>query len=297
MLSYLSNAEVAAMLEEIAKLLEARGDTSYRVSAYRNAALTARRHGHSLAGIYEREGAAGLEQLPGIGDSLARTTGEIFRRGRSRLLDRLRREQQDRDPLTTLPSIGPRLAERIRSQLGVGSLEDLQRAATDGRLGRVEGLGRKRVQAIRDALARRLPGRPFVDRSPAQSQRPEISILLEIDRQYRAQAVAGKLPTVAPKQFNPTSARWLPVMHAVRDGHRYVAHFANTARSHELSRQHDWVVIRCQDKPAFGVWTVVTARGGPLRGRRVVRGRERDCAAHYATTSRTIQLQLPSTDE
>ena len=129
MLNYLANAEVAAGLEEIGQLLEAAGDSEYRVAAYRNAALGVRRQKGSLAGIYEREGAAGLRKVPGVGDSLSRTIGQMFRRGSSRLLERLRREHAQRDPLTTLPSIGPRLAQRIRAALQVDSLEDLQRAA------------------------------------------------------------------------------------------------------------------------------------------------------------------------
>lgn len=294
MVNYLANPEIACLLDEIARLREQRGDTPYRVSAYRNAALRVRRHTASLAGIFERAGLAGLRELPGIGDSLARTIGEMIRRGRSRQLDRLRREQEELDPLTTLPSIGPRLAARIREALGIGSLEELQRAAADGRLRRVPGLGRKRVQAIDDHLARRLPS---VSRAPRPAETlpgPAVSLLLDLDQLYRRQASAERLPRVAPKRFNPTAARWLPILRCERDGQRFVVHFANTARSHEWSRTHDWVVIRREDKPAFGWWTVMTARGGPLRGRRVVRGRERECVEHYARDP-LVQLELPTT--
>jgi DNA polymerase (family 10) len=296
MLSYLSNAEVASMLEEIARLLDERGESPYRVSAYRNAALTARRQTDSLAGIYERDGAVGLERLEGIGDSLSGTIGEMFRRGRSRRLDRLRREQTQRDPMTTLPSIGPRLAQRIRGELGIDSLEELQRAATDGRLRRVPGLGRKRVQAIHDHLARRFPLASRPQPRASHVGRPSVSLLLELDREYRARAASGRLPRVAPKRFNPAAVRWLPILRAARDGGRFVVHFANTARSHELAREHDWVVIRRLDKPAYDAWTVVTARSGPLRGRRVVRGRERECVEHYRR-AQLVQLYLPSTPD
>lgn len=45
---------------------------------------------------------------------------------------------------------------------------------------------------------------------------------------------------------------------------------------------HDWAVIYRDDHDGHGQWTVITARFGPLRGRRIIRGREEECAEHYA---------------
>jgi hypothetical protein len=51
----------------------------------------------------------------------------------------------------------------------------------------------------------------------------------------------------------------------------------------------DWVVLYCEDPShAERQYTVVTAQRGPLAGRRVVRGRESDCAAWYAARRSTI---------
>ena len=90
------------------------------------------------------------------------------------------------------------------------------------------------------------------------------------------------LPRIAPRRFNPTREAWLPVLHTERAGRHYTALYSNTARAHELGTTHDWVVIYLDDHDHHGRWTVITSAFGALRGRRIVRGREHECAAHYA---------------
>jgi putative hydrolase len=59
--------------------------------------------------------------------------------------------------------------------------------------------------------------------------------------------------------------------------------FSNTARAHDLGRIRDWVVIYYHaDNQPEGQCTLVTETRGPIEGRRVVRGREAECRAHYA---------------
>ena len=102
-----------------------------------------------------------------------------------------------------------------------------------------------------------------------------------VDREYRESAAAERLPLIAPRRFNPEGRRWLPILHTTRNSRHYTALFSNTARAHELGRTNDWVVIYCDRGGSDGQWTVVTSRTGVLRGRRVVRGRERECERYY----------------
>lgn len=66
-----------------------------------------------------------------------------------------------------------------------------------------------------------------------------------------------------------------------RGGHDYTALFSNTPRAHELGRTRDWVVLFVHGPGGERRYTVITARLGILRGRRVVRGREAECLEHY----------------
>jgi hypothetical protein len=61
----------------------------------------------------------------------------------------------------------------------------------------------------------------------------------------------------------------------------YTALFSNTFTAHRLGRTHDWVVMYYDGGREEHQCTVVTARQGPLAGRRVVRGREAECLEHY----------------
>ena len=187
--------------------------------------------------------------------------------------------------------IGPLLAARIRNKLGINSLEEVYAAAYDGRLQRIAGVGRMRVQAIRESLAVRLDRQSPTWRQIVPSDEPPVETLLEIDRLYRERAAQGRLLTVAPHKFNPTGAAWLPILRITRHGHRYCAAFANTARSHQLGNDRDWVVIYRETKADFGIWTVLTSRYGELRGKRIVRGREAECQAYY-DDGRPVQLSM-----
>ncbi len=218
MATSVSNKTVAVLLTEIARLLEVEGANPFRVSAYRRAATMIGRLRRPLADVFADQGVAGLERLPGVGDSLAHKIAAILRHGFSPSLERLRQRHKRLDLFTTLPTVGPRLAKRIRAALGIDSLEELLVAAGDGRLGRLPGIGRKRALAIRESLAARLD-RPVPVFPPTKSaNQPPVADLLALDREYRNQAARGGLLTTAPRAFNPTGAAWLPIFRAKRGG-------------------------------------------------------------------------------
>jgi len=279
-----TNKELGESLREIARLLEAQGANPFRVQAYRGAAETLAGLDTEAHVILDREGVEGLMRLPGIGESLARSLAKLIEDGRLPLLDRLRGDATAERLFSTVPGIGPELAERIHEELGIETLADLEAAAQDGRLGRIRGFGPKRLQAVRESLAgrfRRPPpaSRRSVHRAPGDA--PPVAEILDVDSEYREAATANRLPRIAPRRFNPTREAWLPVLHTARGERHYTALYSNTARAHELGAIRDWVVVYRDDAGGDGQWTVVTARFGRLRGRRIVRGRERECEGHY----------------
>ncbi len=297
-----SNHEVANRLEEVADLLEAQGANVFRVRAYRRAAETVRHLSRPVADILAEKGLAGLTQLEGIGPSLARAIEQLVFTGRLALLDRLRGEASGEAVLATVPGIGREMAARIHEQLGIDNLTDLEIAAYDGRLATVPGMGRKRIRAVRESLAGRFRRRPRVPevtrkkrRSSSTEAEPPVAELLSVDAEYRRKAQAGRLPRIAPRRFNPTGAAWLPVLHTTRGSHHYTALYSNTARAHEVGATNDWVVIYRDDDDSQGQWTVVTARYGPLKGKRVVRGREAECRDYYAQQQRSAATDVSTT--
>lgn len=271
------NRQVAARLDEVADVLERQGANPFRVTAYRRGAGVVRGLDRSVAAIVREGGLEQLEALPAIGPGLARAIRELVLTGRLPMLERLRGEADPVKLLATVPGVGRRTADRVHSELGLETLEELETAAHDGRLATITGLGPKRLAGIRDSLAQRLAR--VRGASPATNDpEPAVGELLDVDAEYRQEAAAGTLPRITPRRFNPGREAWLPILHAQRGPRHYTALFSNTARAHQLGTTHDWVVLYVDGAGGERRYTVLTARRGPLAGRRVVAGRERECA-------------------
>ena len=281
----LSNDLIASRLIEVAQLLAEQGANPFRVAAYHKAAQTLHDLRQPVVEILEAEGPAGLVRLPNIGRSIANAIAQFQRSGKIPLLQRLRGEHAPERIFTTVAEIGPKLATRIHEELGLNSLAELEAAAWDGRLARLQGMGAKRVQSIREALAGRFA--QAVKRSKHEGlfeadEQPPVAELLEVDRNYRHLVEQDRLQKIAPRRFNPERAAWLPIMHSQRGERHYTAMFSNSARAHEFGKTHDWVVIYRDDAAYHGQWTLITSSFGELQGKRIVRGREPECTEYYA---------------
>jgi hypothetical protein len=276
-----NNQEIAGKLREMGDLLEQQGANPFRVGAYRRAAHTAATCDRELSEIWRHEGIDGLEALPEIGSSISLAIDEMLRRGSWMQLERLRGSLNPEQIFRSIPGIGASMAARIHEELHVDTLEGLEIAAHDGRLETVPGIGPRRAAMIAAALAQMLQRRPL--RYRERGEEPTVAMLLEVDREYRAKARAGRLRKIAPRRFNPSGEAWLPIYHTERGDWHFTALFSNTARAHELGKTDDWVVIYFHtDSGPEGQRTVVTETRGPLDGQRVVRGREGECSDHYA---------------
>jgi hypothetical protein len=290
----MDNRTIAQKLLNYAGYLEGREANLYRVRAYRRAADTLLTLDRPLADIVTTEGRRGLEALPGIGRHLSYTLDGLITTGEFRTMDGNDGHVDPESLLTSLPGVGPHLARRIHDRLGISTLQELERAAHEGRLHEL-GIGAKRLRGLIDALSGRL-GR-FRLREPLIGE-PSIADLLVIDQAYRDQAEQCQLPTLAPRRFNPSREPWLPLLKTTRHGWRFRALYSNTALAHRLNKTHDWVVVYFDDGQASGQRTIVTETRGDLRGRRVARGRERESRLHYqkerdGATHPTGQPALP----
>lgn len=277
------NQEIAQKLREVALLLEEQGANRFRVRAYRAAAETIERLTVPAAEIAQQRGTDGLQSLPGIGVSLARSIHTLVVTGRLPMLDRLRGSLDPISLLASIPGIGPALAHRLHDDLHIETLEQLEIAAHDGRLADIEGIGPKKLQGIIDSLTARLGRvwRPIQTGSPHSTGEPPVDELLDVDREYRAASQAGTLQRIAPHRFNPQKEAWLPILHTQRSARHYTALFSNSALAHRLKKTQDWVILYYDDDHGERQCTVITSHQPPFIGKRIVRGREEDRAGYY----------------
>lgn len=148
------NADIAAIFEEIADLLEIEGDNPFRIRAYRNAARTLRDLSHEITSMI----AHGEEPtaLPGIGNNLAAKIHEIVDTGTTPLLGKLRKRVPPAlTELLHLPGLGPKRVSTLYHELDIHTMEQLHRAALDGRIRTLPGFGAKTEQRIVDAIRAR----------------------------------------------------------------------------------------------------------------------------------------------
>ena len=145
------NGEIAEAFEELASLYELDGAVVYRVLAYRNAAKAIREAGVSVAEL-SRQGRA--EELAGVGKTLAEKIEALLRTGSIPAAEKLKqRIPSGLIEVTRIPGLGPKRARALHEALGVCSLDDLRRAAEQGRLEDVPGFGPKAQENVLLALA------------------------------------------------------------------------------------------------------------------------------------------------
>ena len=144
-----TNDELAAVLVQMADLLARLGEPNpYRVQAYLHGAEAVRAAEEPLALLYARGGRKALLALPAIGDNLAAHLADYLERGRVGLADRLMAAAHPEALLASVPGVSPALAARLVAA-GIGTLAELERAAYDGRLAALDGIGPRRLEAIR----------------------------------------------------------------------------------------------------------------------------------------------------
>jgi len=148
----LDNSAIARILREIADLLEIKDENPFKIRAYRNGADIVSNHPHDLAALDE----TGLREIPGIGKDLAGKIREISQTGDAEF----HRELVAEFPptildLLNLQGVGPKTVATLYRELGVRTLEDLERAAADGRIRALRGMGAKKEALILKALEER----------------------------------------------------------------------------------------------------------------------------------------------
>jgi DNA polymerase (family 10) len=134
------NAEVAAMFDQAAELLEIEGENQFRVRAYRRAARVIEGLPQSVKTLLAT--GRDLSELPGIGKDLAGKIAEIVATGHFKLLEQLKKKLPgDLGEIAALPGLGPKRVKLLHDKLKVSTFNDLRRVVKAGRLHEIRGFG------------------------------------------------------------------------------------------------------------------------------------------------------------
>ena len=278
------NGRIADSLRLAARMLAVQGAHAARGAAYCRAADAIMALDSDLMDATDADGHATLVAMPCIGHSLAGPVVELLATGRWGFLERLRGASDPEALFCAVTGIGPSLAHKLQETLHLESLEALEAAARDGRLQRMAGFGPRRAAMILAALAAMPTSMRPPNPNPADE--PEITLLLDVDAEYREQAADGELFTIPPRHFDRDVATWLPVLHTKRGPWHLTALWSNTPRAYRHGHCDDRVAVyfHCVDRPE-GRRTIVGA------ARRVVRGREAECESLDPSTPASWPLR------
>jgi DNA polymerase (family X) len=147
-----TNAEIAAALEELGILYELDGAVKYRVLAYSTAAKAIRESPVSVAELAAQGRAT---EVPGVGKTLAEKIDALLATGEIPAAVKLKAKfPPTLIEVTRVPGVGPKTARRLFEELEISSMEDLKVAAEGERIRDVKGLGPKAEENILAALER-----------------------------------------------------------------------------------------------------------------------------------------------
>ena len=149
----MDNNVIAQRFHRFAALMELRGDDPFRWRSYRNAAEAIEVWPTPLKDIADKEGVAGLQEIPGVGKAIAGKVIELLTRGSFDAWDRLTAETPESVlDLMEIPGIGPKTAALLHNQFKVSTLSEFKDFVAGGGLDMVDGIGPKTAEKIKESL-------------------------------------------------------------------------------------------------------------------------------------------------
>lgn len=146
-----SVTDVGEILEQIAQLLELKGENPFKIRAYTNAARALESLSEPLATIVAEER---LGEIEGIGKAITEKVTELVTTGKLEYYEELKRSfPEEIFELFELQGLGAKKIKALHDQLGVSSLADLEKVCADGKVAELAGFGAKTQSNIVKAIA------------------------------------------------------------------------------------------------------------------------------------------------
>jgi len=150
----MNNETIARRFYRLAALMEVRDDDPFRWRSYRNAAEAIEVWPTPLKEIAEKDGVAGLQEIPGVGKAIAGKVIDLLTKGTFDAWERLTAETPETVlDLLEIPGIGPKTAALLHRQFKVSSVDDLKTFVASGGLDMVDGIGPKTAERIKQTLS------------------------------------------------------------------------------------------------------------------------------------------------
>lgn len=148
----IANNEIARVFDEIADVLEIKGDNPFRIRSYRNAARVIEGLSENLSDLVA-EGRQDLREIPGIGEGIAKKVTELVTTGECQEHQKLLSEiPGSLLELLRIPGVGPKKINLFYQKLNIQTMDDLERAVREHKIRAMRGLGEKTEEKIRKGI-------------------------------------------------------------------------------------------------------------------------------------------------
>jgi DNA polymerase (family 10) len=143
----MKNSSIARVFQDMADLLELKGENIFKIRAYRRAAQVIERLPQEMEVM--REQGEDFQRIPGIGEAIAKKSMELITTGKMEAYETLRAEFPEGIlELMEIPGIGPKTAYRLATELMITSVEKLEQAITEGKVADLFRMGDRTAQNL-----------------------------------------------------------------------------------------------------------------------------------------------------
>lgn len=210
----MKNKEVSELLNEIADVLEIKGENVFVIRAYRRAALSIGSLTEDIDDINKKDN---LQEIPGIGKGISIKIKEFLDTGKLKFLEKLKKETPVKiDELSKVEGLGPKTILKLYKKLKIKNLKDLENAAKKGKIKNIEGLGSiveqnilKGIKFAKSASKRQLLGYSLLT---AEEIKEKLGKLKEVNKVEIAGSLRRRRETIGDVDILATSTNPSKVM-------------------------------------------------------------------------------------
>lgn len=208
---YITNKEIAKILYEVGEYLEVKG-VAFRPRAYEKAGYSIENLEEEITEIYKKGGLMAVENIPGVGISIAEKIEELIKTDHLKYYEKLKKSLPVKiSELSSIEGVGPKAISKLYKKLKVRSVNDLEKVAKAGKIAKIPNFGEKTESRILKSIEflKKSGGRFLLgDILPiAKIIEDRLKNLKEVDRAVFAGSVRRMQETIGDLDFLATSSK------------------------------------------------------------------------------------------
>ncbi|MBW2994786.1 DNA polymerase III, partial [Candidatus Woesearchaeota archaeon] len=194
----MKNQEIAQILYEMADILEMQG-VEWKPRAYRTAARAIEGLSEPLEVIYKRGGIKELEELPGVGEGIAKKIAQYIETGKIKEYEKLKKQVPKHiDVLMKIPGMGPKKVKKLNKLLKISTIAQLEKAAHGHKISKLPGFKEKSEQDILEGIILMKKSKGKIPLAAAEKEADKIIDQLKKISAVRKISPAGSLRRKKP---------------------------------------------------------------------------------------------------